>query len=393
MKQVTVGFIPLTDAAPLIAAHERGFAAEAGLELTLVREVSWANIRDKLSVGLFDAAHMLAPMALASALGIGHIRVPLTAPLALGLNGAAITVSRGFAQEMGNGMGHEPGHAPDDPMAALGPIAAALKRRASAGLAPPAFGVVFPFSTHNYLLRAYLAAGGIDPDRDVQLVVIPPSLMVGSLEKGLIDGFCVSSPWNSVAVEAKVGRIVAAGASLFSSLPDKVLAIADAFSTHDEAAATALVAATVRGAAWCADPANAAALARMLSAPPYLDIPADLVRRSFDGRLVFTPGGRPIEIADYLRFDAPQAVRPSVGRFTWLYAQMVRWGQTGFDRKTLARIGAFADAAAFEATGAPKGAEPAGDPVGSRIEPAFDPAEVETYLDGFGRLGRARTTT
>ncbi|MFX5793419.1 ABC transporter substrate-binding protein, partial [Acinetobacter baumannii] len=89
-----------------------------------------------------------------------------------------------------------------------------------AGLAPPAFGVVFPFSTHNYLLRAYLAAGGIDPDRDVQLVVIPPSLMVGSLEKGLIDGFCVSSPWKSVAVEAKVGRIVAAGASLFSSLPD-----------------------------------------------------------------------------------------------------------------------------------------------------------------------------
>lgn len=384
MKQVTVGFIPLTDAAPLIAAHECGFAAEAGLALNLVREVSWANIRDKLSVGLFDAAHMLAPMALASALGIGHVRVPLSAPLALGLNGAAITVSRSFAQEMGTEMDQAPDErVRDDPLAALGPIAAALKRRASAGLAPPAFGVVFPFSTHNYLLRAYLAAGGIDPDRDVQLVVIPPSLMVGSLEKGLIDGFCVSSPWNSVAVETTVGRIVAVGASLFSSLPDKVLAIGDGFSGHHGDAAAALVAATVRGAAWCADPANAAALARMLSAPPYLDIPADLVRRSFDGGLVFAPGGRPIAIADYLRFDAPQAVRPSVGRFTWLYAQMVRWGQTDFDPATLARIGAFADAGPYEASGAPRGAEPTGDPVGSRIEAAFDPAEIEAYLGRF----------
>lgn len=388
MKQVTVGFIPLTDAAPLIAAHECGFTAAAGLELNLVREVSWANIRDKLSVGLFDAAHMLAPMALASALGIGHVRVPLSAPLALGLNGAAITVSSRFAQEMGN----EPGQATDDPLAALGPIAAALKRRAGAGLAPPAFGVVFPFSTHNYLLRTYLAAGGIDPDRDVQLVVIPPSLMVGSLEKGLIDGFCVSSPWNSVAVETTVGRIVAAGASLFSSLPDKVLAIGDAFSGQHGAAAAALVAATVRGAAWCADPANTTALARMLSAPPYLDIPADLVRRSFDGGLVFAPGGRPIAIADYLRFDAPEAVRPSVGRFTWLYAQMVRWGQTSFDRATLARIGAFADAGPYEASGAARGAEPTGDPVGSRIEGAFDPAGIEAYLRRFDRHGLAATT-
>ncbi|QCI64888.1 CmpA/NrtA family ABC transporter substrate-binding protein [Phreatobacter stygius] len=385
MKQVSVGFIPLTDAAPLIAARECGFAAKAGIELDLVREVSWANIRDKLSVGLFDAAHMLAPMALASALGIGHVRVPLSAPLSLGLNGDAITVSSAFAGEMGE--------IPDDPFAAVGLIAAALKRRESAGLAPPAFGIVFPFSTHNYLLRAYLAAGGIDPDRDVQLVVIPPSLMVSSLEKGLIDGFCVGSPWNSVAVDKGIGRIIAAGASLYSAMPGKVLAVGDAYASANAPAAVALVAAVVEGAAWCAAPANAEALALMLSAPEYLDVPAELIRRTIDGRLTFAPGDNPVAIPDFLRFDVPRAVRPDAGRFLWLYAQMVRWRQTRFSPGAVSRIRAWAVQGLAAATSHDMPDDVVGDPVGSRVEPAFDPDGIEAYLDGFDARGQVRSTT
>lgn len=385
MKRVTVGFIPLTDAAPIIAARACGFAAEAGLDLELVREVSWANIRDKLSVGLFDAAHMLAPLALAGSLGIGHVRVPITAPLTLALNGNAITLATAFLDEVGE--------VPDDPVAALGPIAAAIRRRREAGLSPPAFAMTFPYSTHHYLLRAWFAAGGMDPEEDVQLVVIPPPLMVQSLEKGLIDGFCVGSPWNSLAVDRGIGRIAAPSSALFGAMPEKVLAVADGFAAADPAARDALVAAVARAAAWCADPANARDLAAVLAAPDHLDVPADVVLRTIEGRLVLRPGGPQIEVPDFIRFDVPEAVRPSVGRLLWLYAQMVRWGQVRFSQEAVSRIRAFADAdaALFDRVTGGGGREPAGDPVASRLDPPFAPDDLTAYLAGFDGRGMPRS--
>ena len=380
MKRLTIGFIPLTDAAPLIAAHECGFAADQGLELDLVREVSWANIRDKLSVGLFDAAHMLAPLALASALGIGHVKVPLIAPVTLALNGNCITVSTAFAGEMGE--------IPGDPLAALPLIRAAIERRASAGLSPPVFAMTFPFSTHNYLLRAYLAAGGIDPDRDVQLVVIPPPLMVNSLEKGLIDGFCVGSPWNSLAVDRRVGHILCPTSALFSAIPEKVLAIGAGSSAETS---LALVAAVARAAAWCADPANAQALADMLSARHYLDVAAPVVLRTIEGRLVLEPGGPQIDIPDFIRYDVPDAVRPSAGRVAWLYAQMVRWGQTRLDLAAIGQIEALIRTDLFDTALASMPPSTtviaAGDPVGTRIDQPFDPSDIGSYLAGFDARG------
>lgn len=378
MRTITAGFIPLTDAAPLIVAHERGFARDAGISLDLVREVSWANIRDKLSVGLFDAAHMIAPLALASAAGIGHVKVPMIAPVTLALNGNAITISTAFAREIGT--------AGDDPAATLPLIAAAIARRRDAGLNPPAFGITFPFSTHNYILRAYLAAGGIDPDEDVQLVVIPPPLMVGSLEKGLIDGFCVGSPWNSVAVDRGIATIVAPSSALFRAIPEKLLAIGGAMAA-DMAATSALVGAVVRGAAWCADPANATALSDMLSDPRYLDVAAPLVLRTIEGRLVFAPGGTSRAVPDFIRFDVPAAIRPDAGRMAWLYAQMVRWRQTRFDPSMPARITELLRADLFAGT-QDGGVIAAGtDAVGSLIEPAFDADAIPTYLDRFDASG------
>lgn len=379
MRRITIGFIPLTDAAPLIAAHERGFAAAEGLAFDLVREVSWANIRDKLSVGLFDAAHMLTPLALASALGIGHIKVPLIAPVTLALNGNAITLSTAFV--------HEIGGLPEDPVAALPPIAAAIRRRESAGLSPPVFASTFPFSTHNYLLRAYLAAGGIDPDRDVQLVVIPPPLMAGSLEKGLIDGFCVGSPWNSVAVDRGAGHILAPSSALFSRIPEKTLAIGDALATSDPETLRAVIAATVRGAAWCADPGNALELAAMLSAPHYLGVAAPLVLRTIEGRLIFTPGGPSHAVPDFIRYDVPGATRPDAGRYAWLYAQAVRWGQTRFDPAAAARIGALIRTDLYDAAVPGALPVPVADPVGSILEPAIDPADLAGYLARFDARG------
>src|SRR6202022_355472 len=161
--KLILGFIPLLDCASLVFAAERGFAAAEDLELALVRETSWANIRDRVVVGHFDAAHMLGPMAVASTLGIGHVKVPVIAPFALGLGGNAITVSLRLWEQMtseGASAGSDPG------------IHAAALKRVSAGPEKPrggplTFAMVYPFSCHNYELRYWLAAAGIDPDRQV----------------------------------------------------------------------------------------------------------------------------------------------------------------------------------------------------------------------------------
>src|SRR5262245_42420560 len=189
--RLRIGFIPLADAAALIVAADKGFIASEGLDFELVREVSWSNVRDN------DAAHLLAPVAIASSLGIGHVKVPIVAPFGLGLNGNAITVSPALyaaiaAAAEGNVV---------DPMASARALARVVARRRARGEEPLTFGMTFPFSTHNYHLRFWMAAGGVDPDEDVRLVVLPPPYMVESLASGHVDGFCVGAPWNSVAVD------------------------------------------------------------------------------------------------------------------------------------------------------------------------------------------------
>lgn len=167
-KPVTIGFIPLVDAAALFVAVDKGFFAEEGLEAQLVREVSWANMRDKLAVGLFDAAHLLAPMAVASNLGLAQVKVALVAPVNLALNGNAIAVSKSLHASL-----REFDGALIDPRQSARALANISGRRKVAGLEPLTFGMTFPFSTHNYLLRYWLAEGGVDPDEDIRIVALP----------------------------------------------------------------------------------------------------------------------------------------------------------------------------------------------------------------------------
>src|SRR5262249_49884176 len=172
-----IGFIPLVDAAALIVAVDKGFTAAEGLDVTLVREVSWSNMRDKLNIGLFEAAHLLAPVAIASSLGVGHVKVPIVAPFNLGINGNAITVSPTLhaaimAEIDGDRL---------DPMATARALARVVAARRKGGAEPLTFAMTFPFSTHNYQLRFWMAAGGVDPDEDVRLVVLPPPFMAETL--------------------------------------------------------------------------------------------------------------------------------------------------------------------------------------------------------------------
>jgi NitT/TauT family transport system ATP-binding protein len=327
-NHLTLGFIPLVDCAPLVVAAELGFAGSEGLVLDLVRETSWANIRDRVILGHFQAAHMLGPMPIASTLGIGsHLAVPMVAPFSFGLGGNAITVSTAlFAEMEAAGATLSAG-----PAAMAGAIAAAVKHRAAVGAPPITIAMVFPFSGHNYELRYWLASAGIDPDRDMRLVVLPPPFMVDALAEGHVDGFCVGEPWNSLAVDRGTGVIIVSKSALWRQGPEKVLGLrADFVESHPERL-SGLLRALYRASAWSADPENRQALAELLARPAYVGGSDETIRHALSGQILRQPGGRPEQIADFLVFHDHAANFPWQSHALWFYSQMVRWGQASYD--------------------------------------------------------------
>jgi len=328
--KVILGFIPLLDCASLVVAAERGFAAEEGLELALVRETSWANIRDRVVIGHFDAAHMLGPMTVASTLGIGHIRVPVIAPFALGLGGNAITVSLRLWEQMTR----------EGATSGAGPAvqATALKRVVLRRPGPLTFAMVYPFSCHNYELRYWLAAGGIDPDRDVRLVVIPPPFLVDALRAGQIDGFCVGEPWNSVAVQAGVGTIVAPTTAIWPSSPEKVLGCRLEWAQRHPKQLASLQRALYRASVWCEQPENHAELAKLLAQPRFVGAPEPLLRRALGGQLALTTNSQPVELENFFTPARRHATFPWVSHALWFYEQMLRWKQVEFAANHLAAV-------------------------------------------------------
>jgi len=330
--KIILGFIPLLDCASLVAAAERGFADREDIELALVRETSWANIRDRVVIGHFDAAHMLGPMAVASTLGIGHVRVPVIAPFALGRGGNAITVSLRLWDKMARA-GATMGGRPRVQGAALKRV---IDARNSANHEPLTFGMVYPFSCHNYELRYWLAASGIDPNRDVRLVVIPPPFLVDALRAGQIDGFCVGEPWNSVAVHAGAGVIVTATTAIWPMSPEKVLGCRLEWAQHHPKQLASLLRALYRASLWCEQPENHADLAQLLSQPRYVGAPAELLRRGLDNHLALEPGSTAVPISDFYVPADRAATFPWISHALWFYSQMVRWRQIEFSPEHVA---------------------------------------------------------
>jgi NitT/TauT family transport system ATP-binding protein len=374
-----IGFIPLCDAAVLIVAVDRGFTAAEGLDVELVREVSWSNVRDKLNIGIFDAAHLLAPVAIASSLGLGHVKVPIIAPLALGVNGNAITVSPGLhaalaAAAEGSMV---------DPLVSARALARVVAERKARGDDPLTFGMTFPFSSHNYGLRFWMAAGGVDPDDDVRLVVLPPPYMVESLANKQVDGFCVGAPWSSVAVDRGVGIIVHFVSEILARATEKLLAVRARWAEHNADALASLVRAHRRAAAFVEDSANRDEVTALLAGPNRLGVAADVVRRSLDGQLKIAPDGTARASDRYLMFGRKGAARPDGKQAAWLYAQMVRWGQAPLSAEMLAAAKAvfradLFDAALDEEKPDLKG-EP-GDGIGTFAGPPFDADDVAGHL-------------
>lgn len=386
-KPLRIGFIPLVDAAALIVAVDKGFAAAEGLDVTLVREVSWSNVRDKLNLGLFDAAHLLAPVAIASSLGLGHVKVPITAPFNLGLNGNAITVSPTLHAAI---MAELDGDR-SDPMATALALSRVVAARRKSGAEPLTFGMTFPFSTHNYQLRFWMAAGGVDPDEDVRLVVLPPPYMVDSLANGHVDAFCVGAPWNSVAVDLGVGHILHFVSDILVSAVEKVLAVRQDWSEKNPDTVAALVRAASRAAEFIEEPKNRAEAARILGAPERIGVDAEVIQRTLDGRLKISPDGTMRESSRYLLVGREGAARPDPVQAAWLYAQMVRWGQTSISPEALETAMAVFRPDLYDAALGREGkAADTSDAVGAFAGPAFDASDIAGHLAAF-QIGRRKT--
>jgi two-component system, oxyanion-binding sensor len=377
--RLRIGFIPLADAAALIVAVDKGFAADEGLDIELVREVSWSNVRDKLNIGLFDAAHLLAPVAIASSLGLGHVKIPITAPLGLAMNGNAITVSPALyaaiaAAAEGNIL---------DPLVSARALARVVARRRARGEGPLTFGMTFPFSTHNYHLRFWMAAGDVDPDEDVRLVVLPPPYMVESLANGHVDGFCVGAPWSSVAVDLGVGFILHFVSDILLRAAEKVLAVRDRWAQEQPDTLSRLVRAHARAAAFIEDEASLDEVACLLAAPNRLDVNPEVVRRTITGSIKTAPDGTTRVSDRYLLIGRKGAARPDPVQAAWLYGQMVRWGQAPLAKDLLSAAKAVFRPDLYDAAVAVHDVDEPSEPIdgiGAVVGPAFDPDNVGAHL-------------
>ena len=317
-----LGLLPLADAAPLVIAKSRGFFARHGLDVELRVERAWAALRDKVAMGVLDAAQMLAPIPIAATLGLDGIAVPMVTALSLNLNGNAITVSRALHERM---RAHAPARADAAQWARA--LASLLEADRKAHLPPPVFAHVFPFSTHHYELRMWLASAGIDPDADVRLCVVPPPRMVGELAAGRVDGFCVGAPWSEVAARRGLGVTVATKYAIWNNSPEKVLGVTRDWADAHPATHRALVAALIEAARWLDLPEHRNEAAQLMIDNGWVQAPAETIRAS----LQIQPDG--------LVFHRRAATFPWRSHAIWFALQMLRWRQcwTAPDLGALAR--------------------------------------------------------
>lgn len=322
-RDLTIGFLPLVDACLPILAHEHGFAEEEGLHLSFLRDVSWATVLDRLLYGHSDAAHMLAPLAIATTLGVGRPGRSLVAPFVLGLNGNGITLRKDLAARV-----CQPG-AFGDPQA----VGAALRFEVEAAIAAGTrlrLGVVHRYSSHNYKLRYWLAACGIRPDEQVEIVTVAPPFVADAMASGEIDGACVGEPWNSLCVERDVGTIVMATAQIWRRGVEKVLAMREDRLDERRQDVEALIRAMRRAGRHFVDPANWEANAAILARPEYVGGPESLILRAISDRPVLVHGGEPVPFPDFMFQYSEAANFPWNSQAAWLYSQMVRWDQLAY---------------------------------------------------------------
>ncbi|ANH07683.1 CmpA/NrtA family ABC transporter substrate-binding protein [Shinella sp. HZN7] len=392
---ITAGFVPLLDSALLVAAKEKGFAAAQSIDLTLVRERSWASIRDRLAVRQFDVAHILGPMPIACNLGLSAPAPKMIVPMALGLGGNAVTVSAALWRAMA-----EAGATADLDARENG---AALRRVIDGRAGEPLrFGVVHPYSGHNYELRYWLAASGIDPDREIDILVLPPPDMGDALAEGFIDGYCAGEPWNTFGVLKRGAHLATVKAAIWKSSPEKVLGVDAGWGEANPEALAALLVALHHASLWCGDPRNHAELASLLALPAYVGREPDLLLPALTGILP-VGGGAVRTVSDFFVPQAKAATFPWKSHALWFYTQMVRWRQVAHTeanrqvaaktyrpdvyRAALKTLGIAMPSASAKVEGALTAETPVGSSGALTLGPdgffdggRFDPDDVDGYI-------------
>ncbi|HYP15656.1 MAG TPA: CmpA/NrtA family ABC transporter substrate-binding protein [Opitutus sp.] len=307
-RLLRIGFLALTDAAPLIVAQQLGYFERRGLRVALQREVGWATIREKIVHRELDAAQALAPMLWSAHLGLGCVPNAVLTSFVFSLNGNALTLSNAL---------HAAGVRD---AASLRAIA-----RARRGERRLTLGVVFPFSSHHLHLRQWLKSGGIDPDADVRIAVVPPAQMFRNLQAGTIDGFWSGEPWNSFAVRSGIAWCPTWSAAQAPGHVEKVLMVTEDFAAKRTGEHAALVGALAEAAEWCDVPENRDELARLLGAAQFLNLPARVIAPALLGR--FDCGhGRVEQVPDFLTFHRNEANVPTPGKGAALQSELVSAG-------------------------------------------------------------------
>ncbi len=302
-RPVRIGLLRLADSAPVLVAANRGLFEDCGIAVQISVEPSWANIADKLTYGLLDAAVMLPPLALACTLGLRGVRAPLLVPMGISQGGNSVVLRTSVAAGVGGG--------------GLGAMAAGrrLVAWAQAQPEPARLAVVHVFSTHNLLLRYWLAACGADPDRDLRIIGVPPELVVAAMAEGAVAGFCAGAPWGTVAEEQGAGSVAVGSSEIWASHPEKCLAVRAAWVADHPIVLQGLLRALLRAGVVCDDPAQADAVADLLG-PEFLGLSRTACRAAL-------PGGAARE---RLGFHAPAVWFPWRGHALWFLGQMRRWG-------------------------------------------------------------------
>lgn len=334
-RQLTFGFIKLTDMAPLAIAKEKGFFEDEGLFVSVEAQSNWKNVLDRVIDGQLDGSHMLAGQPIAAGAGFGR-QAALVTPFSMDLNGNGITVSNDVWAKMKPNVPHDEAGKPLHPIGAeaLKPVISEYRMSGR----PFKMGMVFPVSTHNYEIRYWLAAAGIHPgmytadnvqgqiDAEVLLSVTPPPQMPATLEAGTIYGYCVGEPWNQQAVFKGIGVPVTTNYDIWKNNPEKVFVMTKKFVTENPNTAIAITKALIRAGQWLDKPENRAEAVKILSQPQYVGADEVVLANSMTGTFEFEKGDKR-SMPDFNVFYKYHATYPFYSDGIWFLTQMRRWGQ------------------------------------------------------------------
>lgn len=341
-EELKLGFIKLTDMAPLAIAYEKGFFEDEGLYVTLEAQANWKVLLDRVITGELDGAHMLAGQPLAATIGFGT-KAHIVTPFSMDLNGNGITVSNAVWAAMKPHLQMRPDGKPVHPISASA-LKEVVKTYKANGKSFN-MGMVFPVSTHNYYLRYWLAAGGLNPGfysssdtsgqigADVLLSVTPPPQMPATLEAGTIEGYCVGEPWNQAAVFKGIGVPVITDYEIWKNNPEKVFGITADFADKNPNTVVALTKALIRAAKWldADNDANRAEAVQILSRPNYVGADAKVIANSMTGTFEYEKDDKR-DIPDFNVFFRYFATYPYFSDAVWFLTQMRRWGQIADDK-------------------------------------------------------------